>query len=228
MVLSLVAGLPGLAGASIVQLANPNQFTSNATLLTFQGVNAFQNVTSFGGVGFQTLGVGPGVGISGAMDPTPPREFGPSERTILNQYLFGTQGIQLTLPAAESRLAFEAWTFPNAGGKLSIQLFAGGNSVGSILLDNRETAQNISAAKYLFYGIQSSDPFDRVILRGPGDGRISLDNLRFENVSTSVAPPTSFAPVSNPEPSTMSLFAVGTLALLGLRSWRGSSRTWRS
>src|SRR5262245_35752356 len=57
--------LPGLAKAAIVPLTNPNQFSGNETLLTFQGVQPFQNVTSLGGVGFQTLGLPPGTGLSG-------------------------------------------------------------------------------------------------------------------------------------------------------------------
>jgi hypothetical protein len=201
VIVVLGLGLPGPAKADIILLTNPDQFSGNETLLTFEGVQPFENVTSYGGVGFQTLGLPPGTGVEGAFDPTPHREFGPQEGTILNQFRFGTLGVQMTLPSAENRLAFELRTFPNAGGELSIDLFSAGTSVGSFTIANRGTSD------YLFYGFQSTTSFDEVILRGPGDGRFGLDNLRFEN-----------APAV-PEPASLTLASLGAFGVLGYL-WR--------
>jgi hypothetical protein len=202
LVLGAALAWPTAAQADIMLLLNPNQFSGNETLLTFEGVQPFENVTSFGGVGFQYVGQPAGSGLQGAFDPTPRREFGPQEGTILNQFEFGTQGVRLTFPSAINRAAFELRTFPNSGGELSIDLFAAGAAVESFTIPNRDTSD------YLFYGFESSTPFDTLILRGPGDGRFGLDNLRFENAALAV-----------PEPAALTLLGVAGMALLGYR-WR--------
>jgi hypothetical protein len=201
-VLAAAFALPIPAKAGTALLTNPNQFSGNETLLTFEGVQPFQNVTSYGGVGFQYVGQPAGSGLQGAFDPSPHREFGPQEGTILNQFMFNTTGVAMTFSSEINRLAFELRTFPNSGGELSIDLLDHGTLVDSLAIPNRGTAE------YLFYGFESTALFDEIILRGPGDGRFGLDNLRFED-----------APAA-PEPGTMALIAVGACGLLGCRWWQ--------
>ena len=200
VVLAAALALPIPANAGVLLLTNPNQFSGQETLLIFEGIQPFQVVTSYGGVGFRYAGQ-PGIGIEGAFDGSSHREFGPQEGTILNQFKFGTQGIQMTFASEINRAAFELRTNPNAGGELSIDLLDAGALVQSFTIDNRDPIVD-----YLFYGFESSLPFDQVILRGPGDGRFGLDNLRFE-----------LAPV--PEPGTLTLLGLGALGLMGYRWW---------
>jgi hypothetical protein len=165
-------------------------------------------VTSFGGVGFQYVGQPAGSGLSGAIDLSPPREFGPQEGTILNQFQFGTQGVRMTFPSPINRLAFELRTIPNAGGVLSLDLFSSGTLVDSFTIPNRETNTG-GLGTYFFYGFQSDTLFDQVVLRGPGDGRFGLDNLRFENAGVAAVP----------EPGTLTLLGLGAFGVLGY-GWR--------
>jgi hypothetical protein len=204
VVLAAALALPSTAKAGVLLLTNPNQFSGNETLLTFEGVQPFQNVTSFGGVGFQYVGEPPGTGLQGAFAPADHREFGPQEGTILNQFKFGTHGVQLTFSSEITRAAFELRTFPNVGGELSIDLFEAGAPVQSFTIPNRNTSD------YLFYGFESTVPFDAFILQGAGDGRFGLDNLRFELASV-------------PEPGTLTLLGLGALGLMGYR-WRQRKR----
>jgi hypothetical protein len=196
------------AQASFILLDNPNQFSGNEPVVTFQGINAFEIITPAKALGVDFRYAGTGGGIQAAFDPTPPREFGPQEGTILNQFMFGTAGIQITFPQAVNRVGFELFSNPNLGGVLGLSLFDGTTQVESFTIANRATSPAL-AQSYLFYGFQTTESFDRVVLVGPGDGRFSLDNVRFEQAGATAVP----------EPSSLALFGVGAIAL-GIWRWR--------
>src|SRR5262249_20950937 len=134
----------------------------------------------------------------------PPREFGPPEGTILNQFQFGTQGVRMTFPSPVNRLAFELRTIPNAGGALSLDLFSSGTLVDSFTIPNRETNTG-GVGAHFFLGFLRDPRFAQVVLRGPGDGRFSLDNLRFENAGVAAVP----------EPGALTLLGLSAFGVLG-------------
>jgi hypothetical protein len=218
--LALALGLcaAGPARADIIVLTNPNQFSGSETVLTFAGVQPFQNVTSYQGVGFQLVGAPAGTGPSGAFDPSPPRQFGPPEGTII-QTLFEPAGapardLQITFPSSVNRVGFELKTSTTPlGNNISISLLSGGSLVDAFTLPQAGTGQ-----QYLFYGFQSTNPFDQVVLRGPGDNdrRLALDNLRFELA------PGSVVGAAVPEPS--GLLLGGILGVVGLAYRRFNRR----
>jgi hypothetical protein len=194
-----LSGVARPAEAQITLFRNPGAFGAGDPLLTFLGVRPFENVTRFGDVGFRTLGLPVGTGIEGAFDPTPRREFGPSEGTILNQYRVETEGLEITLPWSTTRFAFEIELPSSAVGDFAFDLFNGSSMVERFTLPGR------TGADYLFYGFGSERAFDRVIFRASGDGRFAMDNLRFAAV---------------PEPAAVHLVWLGILLLTGARRLR--------
>jgi hypothetical protein len=207
----------GAGRASFVALTNPNQFSGNETLLTFAGVQPFEIVTSYRGVGFQQVGAPPGTGLLGAFDPSTPREFGPPEPAII-QTLFGPDGapardVQITFPDPVNRVGFELLTNATPVGDITVSLFLGGAFEESFTLPAR------GAGEYFFYGFETTEQFDQVVLRGPGDDdrRIVMDNLRFEEAPASAVP----------EPASLTLVGTGVLGLVGF-SWKRQREGVRS
>lgn len=205
----LSLGLVGSAEASFILLTNPGQFSGRESLLTFEGIQPFQNVTTYHGVGFQQVGAPPGTGLEGAFDPSPPREFGPPEGTII-QTLLGAlpttraaRDAQITFPGPINRLAFELETV--TPGDILISLFSSGVQVELFAIPAR------GPGAYFFYGFETTELFDQAVLRGPGDSdrRIVMDNLRFE--------------AGVPAPSTFLLLGSGMAGLAGI-TWRRSRR----
>jgi hypothetical protein len=195
---AIAASLIGLAAPSAAQITiyrNPDAFVAGDPLLTFLGVRPFENVTRFGDVGFRTLGLPVGTGIEGAFDPTPRREFGPPEGTVLTESRPNTEGLEITLPWRTFRFAFEIELPSSAEGSFAFDLFSGATLVRRFTLPARR------GADYLFYGFASETAFDRVVFRAPDDGRFAMDNLRFGAV---------------PEPAALSLLGGGLLVLVAV------------
>lgn len=212
---SWVAGLTvlgllalGERGQAALILTNPNQLSGNEKVVTFQGVNPFEILTPAKTLGVDFRYAVTGGGIQAAFDPGSPREFGPAEGTILNQFMFGTAGIEITFPLAVDRVGFELRPNPNQGGVLTLSLFDGASLVESFTIPNRAPVTS-----YLFYGFETTQPFDRVVLVGPGDGRFGLDNARFERAGVAAIP----------EPSSLALLGTGVVGL-GVWRWRRKRR----
>lgn len=205
-----VLGLLALAprGQAAIILTNPNQFSGNEQLVTFQGINPFEIITPDKALGVIFQYAVTGAGVQAASDGLTPREFGPSEAAVLNQFQVGTAGIEITFPLDVDRVGFEFRPNPNLGGVLTISLFEGTTSVESFTIPNR--APPLPATTYLFYGFETTQPFDRLVLVGPGDGRFALDNLRFEQAGVAAIP----------EPSSLALLGIGA-AGLAIGRWRG-------
>jgi hypothetical protein len=193
------------AYAAFSVLSNPNQFSINATLITFDEgdtnghhIQPFDTVTTYRGVGFQVVAAPPGSGVSVAWDPTPPRQFGPGGdpgKTIVQYFPPPSQGVQITLPVAATQFGaeFEAVT----AGSYTFTLFSGGQLVDSGTIPTGQIGQ-----LYNFHAFQDDNSFDRVIVRGPAnDDRVVLDNLRFNAV---------------PEPSSVLMMGMSLAGLVAL------------
>ena len=97
--------LAGAASAQVTQLTHPNQFTADATLITFEdGVAPVTSQYAFLGVHFQ-LTNGNGCGI---FDDPVPRTFGPSGGLALNNLGQGDVGMEITFDEPVQRIGFEA------------------------------------------------------------------------------------------------------------------------
>src|SRR5262249_37906867 len=118
---------PSVAGATLMVLTNPNQFSPASTLITFDEgdfnghlLAAFEVVPSYRGIGFLAFSAPVNTQPTVAFDPTPPRQFGPggtAGKRILQYFPSATpaQGLQITLPqpATQFGAEFESVTSGN-------------------------------------------------------------------------------------------------------------------
>jgi hypothetical protein len=219
LILSLFTACLGViatsAWASFIVLTNPNQFSGGSTLITFDEgdfnghfLQPFEVVTSYRGVGFRALGAPPNTWPQAAFDPTPPREFGPggaAGKTII-QVLFPpvpVQGLEVTLPGMGNE--FGAEFLAVTPGDFTFTLFAGSQQVDVVTIPSGQIGQ-----VYNFHAFTDSSDFNRIIVQGPGalDGRVVMDNLRFQMV---------------PEPSTVVLTGIGIVGFAVAAWWRRRS-----
>ena len=189
------------AEASIVSIGNPGGFPASASLITFEGLQPFAQPTNWAGVGFKLQnGQGPDV----AWDPSPVREFGPQEKTIIQNIASGFSDLHIYFPGPVSEVGFEMRTWPNEN--INLSLYSSGSLLESLVIPTRTTTSD-SLSPLLFYGFQSSTAFDQVFIavRGPNNNFFELDNLRFAAV---------------PEPSAAALLLSAAAAVL----WRQRRR----
>ncbi len=203
------AWLAGFAVASafagpISTLDNPDELAPFANLITFQGQAVFSQPTSVGGVGLVlSNGKGPDV----AFDPSPPREFGPAEGTIIQNIASSFIPLNMNFAGPINQLGFEMRTL--AFETITLTFTSSGNTVQTLSFATRDTTSDPNSELY-FYGFQSTVPFDHVLLNvsGPQEGFFEIDNLRFD--------------LAVPEATrTWPLLAVGLAGCwVGRRKWR--------
>src|SRR5262245_34951560 len=111
------------SGAQLTPLNNPGSFIPGATLITFEGLQPFARPTNWAGVGFVTRdGRGPDV----TFDPAPLREFGPDEKTTIQNLDSGRLAMNMYLPGLMFQFGFEMRTA--ASENISLTFFASGSS----------------------------------------------------------------------------------------------------
>jgi hypothetical protein len=162
----------------ITPIASPAGFSGSATLITFEGA---QNRTStLSGVVFSR-----GVDYVRCGMFSERRPFGPQEPMGCdNDQPFSGVPITMSFPAQINRVAFET-AFNVCGSTATVQLFLGDALVGTVQtppVPPRPSDGGCSPAGWVFVGFQSTAPFNRVVLTGPPNGYVRIDNLRFENV----------------------------------------------
>jgi len=154
---------------------NPNEFAPNSILITFAGLQPFAEPTNFAGVGFILQnGNGPDV----AWDPGPVREFGPSERTIIQNIASGFSDLNIYFPGKISDFGFDMRTWPSEN--INLSFYSSGSLLQTLTIPTRTTTSD-PLSPLLFYGFQSSTAFDHLLVavRGPNENFLELDNLIF-------------------------------------------------
>lgn len=161
----------------ITTLPNPSSFSATATLITFQGV---QNITTT--VSGATFSRGGSSGVRCGMF-SDPRPFGPQDPMGCdNDQPFTGAPINISLAANVTRIAFEA-AFNGCGATATIEFFNGGTVVGTAQQSAAAPARpdgGCSPAGWIFAGFQTTTPFNRIRITGPGNGYVRIDNVRFE------------------------------------------------
>ncbi len=197
--------------AALIPLSSPADFSGGETLFTFEDLNVFDELSSLGGVNFALEGTTSLAQIAFIPDSTLPREFGPPEGNFVNKFQFEGEGLRITFPNQINRIATEIQPGPGSGeppieANITFDLFRSGSLLDSITFLSQGREQ------FFFYGLESTNAFDEVLITPevitpiPSGGivtdrRLSLDNLRFEQVSV-------------PEPSsTLDFLAIGTLGV---------------
>ena len=175
--LMMIATALNVSAIPITPLS-PGDLDPGATVITFAGLPVFSQPTSVGGVGFVLAnGAGPDV----AFDPSPPRQFGPSEGTIIQNIVSGFLSMNMNFPSQLHQLGFDLRTFPAV--TLNLTFTSHGTTVESLSLPTQNTSSSPNSTLY-FYGFQSTVPFDHVLLgvSGPSASFFEMDNVAFSPV----------------------------------------------
>jgi hypothetical protein len=205
MVAALVSAEP--ASAAIIEFSTPAAFSGAQTLVQFDelGLPAASEFRAVSDVGFALLeresliDTGFGPTLAYAPDTTYAREFPPRDGpAFLNTINFAAAGADLQIDFAllVSRVAAEirSGRSGNDVGGLTFELYRAGVLVGA------RTSAIRGQDDFFFYGLASTVPFDRWVIRQRPDDRIGLDNLRYET----------------PEPGSV-LLSVGVAGIIALR-----------
>lgn len=196
------------AHATVVAFFSPAGFGGTEALITFDdaGLPSNTEFREISGVGFALVesgtitDTGHGPTMASAPDSTYDREFPPRDGPFfLNTINFDALGTDLLIsfPNPINRVAAEirSGQTQNDVRDLSFELYRAGTLVGDLTIPIR--GQN----DFFFYGLASSDAFDRWVIRQRPDERFDLENLRYEAI---------------PEPGTLVVLLTGLGLLLSV------------
>jgi len=191
MAICMLLTLARTASAQITTFYDPSSFSGTETVLTFQG--ASEPLSEYNGVSFSQNGAGVGLVNDGDTRP-----FGPQESTAIDNDVNPFTGlpIEITFPSALLKVAFES-RFNGYGQGLTVSFYAGDALVGTGT-SQAPTDTSTSPNGWIFTGFDSLVPFDRIVVAGPNNGYVRIDNVRFEGTA---APPLVLACVAGPNPS---------------------------
>jgi len=160
-----------------LDLTDPDQFSEDATLVTFADMAGSTNgdpVTESGGLSVYLTDGDPALYI---FDPTP-REMGDPEASAVNNF-WGRLGprpaVVIDFPGVVHRMAFEA----RASGFDDI--------VVTLLTGSEEIVDQVAFASpdrnlFYFYGLENADGFESVEIDAEGmNGAFEVDNVLFES-----------------------------------------------
>ena len=150
------------------------------------GVRPFDRVNRIASVRFNLVNEGTltdsGISPTGASAPntTYGREFAPFDGSVFINFQFGVDlelrfDNLINTASAEIR-ARPFSSFPQ--GSVTFELYNGANLVSTLTTEHR------GIGDFFSYGVQSTELFDRLVIRNREDQRFSLENLRFARITT--------------------------------------------
>lgn len=165
---------------------DPSPYDGSEGLIDFdnQGVRPFDELDRVNAVMFNLLDEGTlndtGEGPTGASIPntTNAREFAPFDGPVFINFGFGVD-LELRFDNPINTASAEIRTRPSSVVEetLTFELYNGGNFISSVTIDDR------GGDDFFSYGVQSTVPFDRLIIRNRPDQRLGMDNLRYALVA---------------------------------------------
>jgi hypothetical protein len=175
------------AHATTTVFLDPSRFSGQEVLIQFDGsgLSPSDEFRSLDSVQFALLDLdtlndtGFGPTLASAPNSTFPREFpptdGPDFLSTINPSADDVD-LQITLPGPVTRVAAEIRSGQaiNDVDDLTFELYNGSTLVGSTTLAIR------GLDNFFFYGLESTEAFDRWVIRQRPDSRFELENLRFE------------------------------------------------
>ena len=107
------------------------------------------------------------------------REFAPLDGPVFINFQFGVDlELRFDNPINTASAEIRTGSSTTEDETLTFELYNGGNFISSVTVDER------SGSSFFFYGVQSTDAFDRLIIRVRPDNRFGIDNLRYAFVAS--------------------------------------------
>jgi len=175
------------APAQVMTFFNLTPYDGSEELIDFDsaGVRPFDQVHRVSSVGFNLLDEGTlndtRQAPTGASIPntSSAREFAPFDGSVFFNFGFDVDlELRFDNPINTASAEIRARRSSSPEQTLTFELYNGNNFISSVTVDDR------GGDDFFSYGVQSTELFDRLIIRNRDDQRFSMDNLRFGTLPT--------------------------------------------
>ena len=162
---------------------DPSPYDGSEGLIDFdnQGVSPFDVIDRINSVEFNLVDEGTlndaFEGPTGASSGIA-REFAPLDGPVFINFQFGVDlELRFDNPINTASAEIRTGSSTTEDETLTFELYNGGNFISSVTIDDR------GGDDFFSYGVQSTVPFDRLIIRNRPDQRLGMDNLRYALVA---------------------------------------------